>query len=306
MQIGILGPGALGTCFAVQLGRAGHRIVVLGRSRAGWLEQVGLRLEGEPASKTRCLVADPEKPQALDAILVFVKAHQTAAAIEQWRGWLEQGRLLASFQNGSSHSELLRAVDPELVLATTAQAATSLGPGHAFHAGAGHTWLCRSARSPQLAALLGGAGIACEEVDGYEKVLWEKLAVSAAINPVSALLDSPNGEVWQNPRARAVALAAARETWQVGRALGVPLAESGPDARVEAVCRATSQNISSMCADVRRGVQTEVDAISLAVVEAAARSQTPAPVNWTLAQLILARTTDSPVAGGVAAGAKEP
>ncbi len=306
MQIGILGPGALGTCFAVQLGRAGHRIVVLDRRGAGWLEQVGLRLEGPSPEKTRCRVADPATPRALDAILVFVKAYQTEAAVERWRGWLEKAGLVASFQNGTRHGDLLRSVDPELVLATTAQAATRLGPGHAFHAGAGHTWLCRNARSARLAALLNGAGIGCEEVDGYERVLWEKLAVSAAINPVSALLDAPNGKVWQHPHAREVALAAARETWQVGRALGVPLADEGPDARVEAVCQATQQNISSMCADLRRGSKTEIDAISLAVVEAAARCETPAPVNWTLAQLILARTTDSPVAGGVAAGTKEP
>ncbi len=287
-RLGILGSGALGTCFAVQLARAGDRIVLLPRTPRPWLEQTGLRLEtAAEGLKARCSLGAPEAPEALDAVLLFVKAHQLPTALEQWSGWLDRAGLIASFANGLGSADVVRARHPDAVAAATAQAATALGPGHAYHAGAGPTWVGKGAHSARLVTILTGAGIECSEVDSLARVQWEKLAVSAAINPVSALLDVPNGAVWSRPAARAVALAAAAEVHAVARARGVEV--DAPEARVEAVCRATAGNTSSMRADLQRGRRSEIDAICGAVVAAGAEAGVATPVNATLAGLVTAR-----------------
>ncbi|MCB9487896.1 MAG: hypothetical protein H6684_04100 [Deltaproteobacteria bacterium] len=103
------------------------------------------------------------------------------------------------------------------------------------------------------------------------RLLWEKLVINAAINPVTAMLRVRNGEIATNPDARTLALAAASEAVDVARALGVALDKGAMLARVIQVAEATAANRSSMLADVEAGRRTEIDAINGAVVREAAR-----------------------------------
>jgi 2-dehydropantoate 2-reductase len=57
-------------------------------------------------------------------------------------------------------------------------------------------------------------------------------------------------------------------------------------AAVEQVARETAGNHSSMLQDVRRGAQTEIDAISGAVVHAGEKMGVPVPVNRAMWQLL--------------------
>ena len=55
---------------------------------------------------------------------------------------------------------------------------------------------------------------------------------------------------------------------------------------VEAVCKATASNISSMLQDVLRRKRTEIDAINGAIVREARKAGIEAPINETLTYLI--------------------
>jgi 2-dehydropantoate 2-reductase len=57
---------------------------------------------------------------------------------------------------------------------------------------------------------------------------------------------------------------------------------------VEAVCKATSPNISSMLQDVLRQKRTEIDAINGAIVTEAKKMEIESPVNETLTYLVKA------------------
>ena len=53
-----------------------------------------------------------------------------------------------------------------------------------------------------------------------EGLLWSKLVISAAINPLTALLQVPNGDLLIRPGARTLMAEVARETAAVAKAPG--------------------------------------------------------------------------------------
>lgn len=53
--------------------------------------------------------------------------------------------------------------------------------------------------------------------------MWGKLAISAGINAVTALLDVPNGELLRRPDAQELMETAALEAAEVARAKGIRL-----------------------------------------------------------------------------------
>src|SRR5690606_31811199 len=90
-------------------------------------------------------------------------------------------------------------------------------------------------------------------------VLWLKLAVNCAINPLSALHDCPNGEVPE--RAGAIFEPLLAELHALLSSEGVSLSLAELRERILAVIRATASNSSSMRQDVLAGRRTEIDFI---------------------------------------------
>jgi 2-dehydropantoate 2-reductase len=142
---------------------------------------------------------------------------------------------------------------------------------------------------PRLEALVGwlrAAGFTVEIADDTDALLWGKLVINAAINPLTALLGVTNGELLNRLPALAVLRAVASETAAVSTAMGIQLPFADPASAAEAVAQRTARNRSSMLQDVQRGTRTEIDAICGAIVQAGGKSGVPTPINWTLWQLV--------------------
>jgi 2-dehydropantoate 2-reductase len=127
-----------------------------------------------------------------------------------------------------------------------------------------------------------------QTVEDARSLVWGKLVVNAAINPLTALLRVKNGELLERPSAREMMGALAREAAQVAYAEQIILPFSNPVEAVEEVARKTAANHSSMLQDVLRGAPTEIDAICGAVVKAALKHKIGAPVNWACWHLVKA------------------
>ncbi|HEY4440244.1 MAG TPA: ketopantoate reductase C-terminal domain-containing protein, partial [Candidatus Elarobacter sp.] len=114
---------------------------------------------------------------------------------------------------------------------------------------------------------------------------------NAAINPVAALLDRPNGIVLTNEYAGDVARALASEAATVASAMRIPLPFSDPWSYVRTIVEQTAELENSMLYDLRAGTRTEVDFISGAVVANGRRAAVPTPYNETMTALVKARET---------------
>jgi 2-dehydropantoate 2-reductase len=125
-------------------------------------------------------------------------------------------------------------------------------------------------------------------VDNVQSLVWGKLVVSSAINPLTALLRVNNGGLLDHPFARALMGELALETSAVANKLGIVLPFASPERATEEVARQTAGNFSSMLQDILRGAPTEIDAINGSVVHLAQESDILVPVNRTVWSLVKA------------------
>ncbi len=306
MRIAVLGPGALGSLVAVQLHEAGREVVLVDHrpERAARLTREGLLfrpLEGE-ARRVQVPVRPASEAGPADVVVVAVKAPATAAAARLLPGLLAPGGLILTLQNGLGNLERLAEVAgrERLLAGVSFLGATRPREGEVIHAGRGFTYIgpAPGARvSPEelraVAAEFRQAGLPCEVRLDIEAMLWEKLLVNVAVNPLTALLRVPNGVLPELPPAWEVALAAAREAQAVASAQGLEVAVD-PEARLREVCAATAANLSSMLQDVLAGRETEIAALNGEVAARGARLGVPTPVNALLTRLIQALTLARP------------
>jgi 2-dehydropantoate 2-reductase len=198
--------------------------------------------------------------------------------------------LALTLQNGLGNYEtLIKNLGlPRAQLGVTTIGATLVGPGHVYPGGDGIISLGIHPRLEPIKNMLRKAGITIETVHETERLLWSKLIIKAAINPLTALLKIPNGELLERPSAKALMASAAIEAANVARALGQKLIFADPVAGVNDVARRTAANHSSMYQDLKRGAPTEIDTISGAIVRVGEEYGVPTPVNQTLWQLVRA------------------
>jgi 2-dehydropantoate 2-reductase len=214
--------------------------------------------------------------------LVLVKAWQTERAANQLRDCLADDGLAVTLQNGLGNREtLMQSLGPARVaLGVTTAGATLLGPGSVKAGGEGPISIERNQALGPLEAALQTAGFDVRVVNDAQSLVWGKLVINAAINPLTALLKVPNGELLERPSAREVMIELARETARVASAEGVELPFEDPVVAAEDVARRTAANQSSMLQDVLRGAPTEIDSICGAVVKYGEIHHISTPVNW--------------------------
>jgi 2-dehydropantoate 2-reductase len=291
----IVGTGALASLFGARLASAAVDVTMLGSWPEGLaaLRARGVRLvEADGAERAWPVraVADPTECRGIPYALVLVKAWQTGRAAQQLAACLPADGLALTLQNGWGNRETLeQALGPQRVaLGTTTLGATLLAPGVVRAGGQGPVTLGSHARIQPLADLLSAAGFDVRMAGDVAGLAWGKLVINAAINPLTALLRVPNGELLARPEARELMGLAAAEAAAVGAAQGLHLPFDDAVAAAEDVARRTSANHSSMFQDVQRGRPTEIDAICGAVVQAGQRIGIPTPVNRMLWLLVRA------------------
>ena len=294
----IVGTGAMACLFASRIAAAGVQVTMLGTWRAGLdaLRGHGVRVVEGERERTYPVRAtdDPSECAGASLALVLVKSWQTERAAGQLTECLAPEGVALTLQNGLGNREALAgALGAERVaLGVTTTGATLVGPGLVRPGGEGTTSLGEHPRLEPLANLLQQAGFAVESVPSADDLLWSKLVINAAINPLTALLRCPNGELVARPAARSLMAAAAREATDVAQACERQLTYDDPVAVSEDVAWRTAANHSSMFQDVQRGAPTEIDAICEAIVAAGEAHGVPTPLNrtlWLLVQALVQR-----------------
>lgn len=291
----IVGTGAMASLFAARLVSAGIDVKMLGTWNEGLqaLRTKGVRIVDEDGHESSFQVDVTEHPgECRDAqlALVLVKTWQTARAAQQLAACLAQNGLALTLQNGLGNLEILQAAlgHERTALGVTTVGATLLEPGRVKNGGNGKISLGKDRRLKSFTHLFQEAGFVVEEVTSTDSLAWGKLVINAAINPITALLQIPNGEILEMPAATSLMAAAAKETAHVAQAYEIQLPYADPVLAVETVAHRTADNLSSMLRDIMRGGPTEVDAINGAVVRAGEAVHIPTPVNQTLWQLVKA------------------
>jgi 2-dehydropantoate 2-reductase len=177
-----------------------------------------------------------------------------------------------------------------VVLGTTTTGATLLGPGLVREGGEGVISMEQNRALGPVEEALKSARFKVEIVQDAQSLVWGKLVINAAINPLTAILRVPNGRLLELPSAREMMGALAREAAHVAEADNVHLPFRDPIAAAEDVAHRTAANHSSMLQDVLRGAPTEIDAICGAVVTMGQKHKIGTSTNWVCWELVKAMT----------------
>lgn len=306
MRVVVLGAGAVGSLFGARFARAGQTVTLVGR--AGHVDAV--RTRGLSVLDDPDFVVRPDATTGLptsaevDAVVLTVKTFDlepTARALAEARPapvpvlltqnglGVEEGARSALSAGGWPHPETWT------VRAVHSVPATWVGPGVVRAAGVGEVLLPEPGSTPARAEhvrlfidLFAGAGFAVRTVRSFDREVWRKVLVNAAINPVTAVRGVPNGELLKDP-ARAEALLLLREALEAARSAGFSFSEDETVREFERVARATAANRSSMLQDVERGRPTEIDAISGALVRTAAAHGVELPATRAIVERVRRR-----------------
>jgi 2-dehydropantoate 2-reductase len=312
VKIVVVGPGAIGCLFAGLLiegseagdGGSAPKVWLLDKdpARAARISQQGIILESSSGSRSidARITANPSEIGASDMVLLCVKAYDTTSAMMTARPVLCDHTIVVSMQNGIGNAEKIADVVARdgIVCGITAHGSTSLGPGQVRHSGSGPSVVAPflpDCKHIALAAAntLSSVGIETHTAQDARRMIWSKLVVNAAINPVTALANVRNGDLLANEALRDRMSAAAREAAAVAEAAGIRLDYDDAVSSAEKLCTATAENYSSMLQDIRMNRRTEIESITGAIVQEAHHRNVDVPVSEELLASIRSLETES-------------
>lgn len=303
VDIAILGAGAVGQLICRQLVAAGMKVGFIGRNNAGSSQQM---LSFSPLVSVN---DHQQQPQAIhysvpilaaDALgnirllIVCVKAYQVLEALSPLLKHLPNQCHILLLHNGMGpHLALAPLFDGQacgrgLSLGTTSQGVLRQARWQIKQTGHGLTQFGHFAGIPldehyrhDLLQAIPNS----EWVDAIIPCLWQKLAVNAAINPLTAIHSCHNGTLAQ-PAFSSTISSILDELVKVAAHDGISLDRHHLQERVYRVIQLTAANYSSMHQDIAHHRRTEIDQINGYVSERAKAHNLNAPVNTTLWELV--------------------
>ena len=302
-RITIIGSGSMGSMIAARLSSVAD-VTMIG----SWVQQIhsvnthGMTLlqpNGESTHHTIRATQDWREVGKVKFALVLVKGWQTEQAAKTAKQIIEEDGLALTLQNGIGNLERI-AVEVgwrRTALGVTSDGATMIEPGVVRHAGHGLTHIAYTPETAdrviQISGLFEQAGFEIHLVEDADSLVWGKLAVNAGINPLTGLLQVPNGFLVEEPIARRLMKRAALETALVAKALGIALPYPDAARKTVEVARETAANYSSMAQDVSRGTPTEIESITGAIVDLGQKHHVATPTNEALLFLMRRFLRDS-------------
>ncbi|AQS39427.1 ketopantoate reductase [Shewanella psychrophila] len=304
--IAILGAGAIGQLLYHQLVEAKVTPYFITRGKAQDQQMLTLtHLDGHKTqSKAHTLgiksseIHESECPllSKTQLLIVCVKSYQVTEALMPVLSKLAKNCHILLLHNGlGPHLEIEPLLQGRgLSLGTTSQGAFRQGTWQLKQTGTGVTQighLCGPSMTSGLKQVLLTELPNCEWCDPILPFLWQKLAINAAINPLTTIENCANGTL-SSPKYEQEIYDIVTELVDVAMATGITLDKLALTNRVYSVIELTSANFSSMHQDVANKRRTEIHSINGYIVERAKEHGLTAKVNLALFNRIKAIEAD--------------
>ena len=201
MKITVLGCGAMGQLWLAALCKHGHEV-------QGWLRvpqpycSVNLIDEDGTIFNESLTANDPDFLAKSDLLLVTLKAWQVSDAVKALATTLPLTSPILLLHNGMGTIDELKSIQQPLLMATTTHAARR-DRNVIIHVASGVTHIgAAREQDGDYSYLAETLQKVLPDVAWHDRIrpqLWRKLAANCVINPLTALLDCPNGELKNHP-----------------------------------------------------------------------------------------------------------
>lgn len=314
MRAAIYGAGAMGTVLGAFLTAAGVPVDMISRNRAHIeaLKRDGARVTGGAEFTIGVRAMTPEEMTgAYDVIFLMTKQRENAAVCAFLRGFLADGGVICTMQNGLPEPAVARQVGEERCLGCAVSwGATRIADGVAQLTSARRKMTFavgsifgRNEKTETVCNILSHAGRATAE-ENFIGARWAKLAVNSAFSSLSAATGMTFGEVAKFRSTRKLALTLLGEAFAVAKGCGIRVEKiQGHDLAAfccgdSAIKRAAASAflpfamkshkniVSGMAYDLKAGKRCEIDLINGVVARAGKMFGVETPVNDRVLSLV--------------------
>lgn len=291
MRMLIVGAGGAGAYFAARWAAAGRNVTLLARgSQLAAIRANGVTIHA-PAGTATAKVDVTDSPAAAakaDAVLFAVKTWQLADAVAPIVPHLGRDAIVFGVLNG---------VDCADQLAATFGRGRTLGgalriisyvesPGVIRHVGVDPTIVVGELDggvSPRVQRLHDTFTLEpAVKIEASPNILldvWRKFLFFAPVSGVGSVTRSTIGAYRAHPASRAMLRAAIAEVFALGRARGIPFADTAVDDALAFIDRSPPDGTTSTHRDFEAGRRTEIEALSGAVSRMGRESGVPTPTH---------------------------
>lgn len=285
-KIFALGAGAVGSSYGALLSRKNDVTLIGNKAHLNAIRSKGLTLSGD-IQETFFIKAETEIKAipTKSLILLTTKAHDSARAIKEVKDMLKEDTVILILQNGLGNKEVVKAIvgdKVEVIRGVPKIAAEFLKPGEVTFWN-GETILEKTRTGRAIAALFNECGLKARISNEIDREIWTKLILNCVVNPLTAILQVRNNVILVDSlkplRSRIM-----KECVEVGKCEGI---EFQPNVN-ESIdkCIARYENYSSMCQDIMKRKETEIDFINGKIVELGRKHKIPTPINGAMTSLV--------------------
>lgn len=291
MTVGIIGAGSIGMLIGSYLAEAGVNVTLLVRNEAQRkrLNAEGICRVNEDGSETKTVVTatmDFEDIATVDLLIVAVKYRDVVVILQKLKDLKVHAPLLF-IQNGLAHLSVVQEQDfPYVAFATVEHGALKKDDCTVLHNGVGKITIGERFGDPLKFDILERVYTEQFPVIRHRDasyILLRKVLINCLINPLTTILNVPNGQLVENPDAHK--LMGALYVELIG---AFPEMEEGLSFEaVELICQQTARNHSSMLTDYNAGRLMEIDTIVSAVIQKAESREKSLPLLQTYEHILL-------------------
>ncbi len=298
MKIAVIGAGAMGSIFGGHLKEAGEDVTFIDiyKDHMDKIRENGLYIE-LPDGRTKVIqgintATSPEGLPKMDLIIIFVKSTVTKEAAKEAKELVKDDTLFLTLQNGLGNGEAIAEVvgEEKVLLGVTTCGGTFLAPGKVRFAGKGDTFIgglkVGKERVAPIVEVFNKAGLPTYYRDDVIGLVWDKLFINIAINPVTAITGIKNGELLDHEETKKIMKGLISEAVEVAEKKGIKRDADKVYEHTLEVAKKTAKNFSSMLQDIMKKRKTEIDTINGKIVEYGKEAGVSTPYNEVVTYLI--------------------
>ena len=305
LNVAVLGAGSIGSLIAAKISQYGvGKLLIHARGEHGSAMAIGgIEVRGEESfsiNDDSIIVSLDEVgffsglKNQIDILFITCKANDVSSLIEKSQHLLNENSKVICLSNGLGHVE--RCIEffgtHRVFAASISHGAWRPEPGVVNWAGKGNISIGKFGEGPglndakEIIELLSNSGLNPKWEDDGRKLVWSKVLLNIAINPVAALIGCENGALLKSnlfELCSSIMIEGANIARQ--ERVNIP-SDEDLNLRLREVIISTSENFCSMLQDVKKGRNTEIEFLNQAMVDRAERYGISTPKNHILSELI--------------------
>ena len=287
MKIAVIGLNAMGSYFAVKLGKRNEVIGIDTRiEKVNAINENGVVIEedGETATYAYNAKLAGTVDEKVDVALLFVKSTQLANALAIDSNILRDDTLIISFQNGlGNERDILKFVEPDNVVLAATEIACYNKENRIIFSGNKLTHVAslnqNQKTNMKVKLLFDQIGLECELENDLNKMIWNKLMVNITLNPLCAIFNCKIKVVYENKYLWEIAKDIVYEACEIAKLEGVNLDYEEELEYIRKRVYSIAKAYPSMHRDVEKRRFTEIDKLNGAIVKIAYKNGYKVPNN---------------------------